>query len=476
METPNPKQQLNLVQQSVEQYRDQLSTAPRLVIGFSGGLDSSVLLHLIATQFANKTTALHINHGLSSNAAVWQQHCATVCAALNVEFVTRQVVVENAGNGVEDAARQARYQAFTEILTPNSLLLLAHQSSDQAETVLYRLLRGAGVKGLMGIQATRQLGLGKILRPLLELSRSQLLHYAEAQGLRWIHDESNDNNIYDRNYLRNEVMQKIQQRWPQSEAAIRRAASHCFEAQQLNDQLALLDLAQLDQQTQFDQPWLSDVYATLELDGLLNLPLLRRKNLLRYWVSQFDLTLPSTKQLENLLVVLSHLDAENHPCVSFGENEFRVYQQRLYLLKRQQPIEPIAIAAALDSAMSLPGNGCIKFYSAHGDGLKLSSEQALEIRYRAGSERCRPVGRAHSQSLKKLLQEYKIEPWVRDKIPLLFVDGCLAAVIGLWYCAEFAVQQKSTQEQATQQKIAQRETDSQAVEQQAMGVEVVWKK
>jgi len=224
-------------------WRAQLLAAPQILVGLSGGLDSVVLLKLLCEVVAaDKITAVHVNHGLSPNATSWQQHAEAVCDALGVACHSETVAVVAAGEGLESAAREARYTVFERLLVADGLLLLAHHADDQVETVLYRLLNGAGSKGLAGIPAQRAVGNGRLIRPLLTQPKTALHNYAIANNLSWVDDESNQREHHDRNYLRHGVVPALAKRWPNYFQRIGRSAQLSDEADQLSTLFAQQDL------------------------------------------------------------------------------------------------------------------------------------------------------------------------------------------------------------------------------------------
>ncbi|GMG86891.1 tRNA lysidine(34) synthetase TilS [Biformimicrobium ophioploci] len=388
-------------------------------VAFSGGLDSSVLLHLLVAAGV-PVRAIHVNHGLSPNADAWQAHCSAQAEMLGVPFMARRVTVNPAGGGLEQAAREARHGAFAETLVPGDLLLLGHHADDQAETVLFRLLRGAGVKGLGGMRRSRPLGGGAlaqtgVLRPLLEYTRNELEAYARQSGLSWIEDESNADEGLDRNFLRRRVMPLLAGRWPVARA-LSRAAAHQQEAAVLLDELGQLDLLACGQRAEH----LGSSIDFASWDGLSQA---RRKNLIRHWVQAQDEKAPETVRLEEALRQLCEAGAEASPRVSLGTLELRRYDGRIYLLA------PLAELALSDTGWSVPWDGQAPLPLPGGGLLYCQGPPGdYRVQLRRGGERAKPEGRRHSQQLKKLLQEYGLEPWLRDRVPLVYRDDELLAV------------------------------------------------
>lgn len=400
-------------------------------IAYSGGVDSHVLLHLLAQLRATKKnipplSVIHINHQLNPSAAAWAEHCQAVCAQLGIECIVETVaVVRNSGDGIEAAARSARYAAFERHVQENELLLQAHHRDDQIETLLLRLLRGSGIRGLAAIPITRSLGNGQLLRPLLNTSRAEILDYALRHQLQWIEDDSNANPQFDRNFLRLTVLPQIAERWPAYRSTLARVSEQAREAEQLFDALAAQDFAAANMPV-----------GALSVVACLALEPARRRNLLRYWLQQLQLPLPTREQLLQLDSILSaRIDAE--PCVQWSGAEIHRFRDGLYAMPTLPAVPQVIDESWRPAAeCSIQGLGVLRTQHLLGQGLRADCD--YRIRSRRGSERCKPLGRAHSQTLKKLLQEYSVPPWLRDRLPLIYCGDQLAAVADLWVCEGFA--------------------------------------
>lgn len=411
-----------------------LQRATRCYVGYSGGLDSHVLLHsLVQLLGPESLTAIHVNHQLSPQADQWQIHCQQVCQSLAVELVVEKVGVEPMGQGLEDAARRARYCVFEEQLDPQSLLLLAHHADDQAETVLYRLLRGSGPLGLGGIPVSRPLGAGELLRPLLDFTRFELLAYAEQQGLSWVEDESNEQLTFDRNFIRHRVIPALAERWPDYASRIALSASLCRDNEQLASMLAAQDLIGVYERHE-RLGW------SVSVDALQHLDSSRQGNLLRHWSAQHHLPRPGRQVVTALQQELLPAREDADPKVSWADVQLRRYQRRLYLLPGSDEVDLSLNVVPWDmhTKLVLPDNSRLSVAFEVDDGLLLPEGAEVEIRYRQGGERCKPQGRSGSNTLKILFQEYGLEPWLRHRVPLIYVDGELAAVADLWVCEGFA--------------------------------------
>lgn len=399
-------------------------TSPSAIwwIGFSGGLDSTALLHALAQlQLPVQLRALHINHQISANADAWQTQCADFCAQYSIPFYAEKVRVENTGKGIEDAARAVRYAVFEKNLAAGDYLLTAHHANDQAETLLLRLMRGTGPRGLAAIAAVRTLGAGLLARPLLHFTRAELEAYALAHQLSWVDDESNLNDDYDRNFLRNHVMPLLHRRWPEFKRKWQQTTELCAQQEAVMEEFAREDLMRA-------VPLTERVGQSIALNALLGLSPARQQNVLRYWLRSMNYTTPEQahwRQIEQQ-IFSGRDDAQTR--VSWGNVALHSYRQRLYALPLHLPELELAFELRVSDV-----NPRLK-----------TDLPDLHIRYRIGGERCKPAGRGHSQTLKKLLQDYALEPWLRDKVPLVFSGDDVVAVGDLWICADFVAAEDET--------------------------------
>ncbi|MDZ3993615.1 tRNA lysidine(34) synthetase TilS [Pseudomonas sp. Teo4] len=396
--------------------------APAWHIAFSGGLDSTVLLHLLADYARHHATpplhAIHIHHGLQPAADSWPAHCRSVCERLGIELTIIHVQVAP-GASLEQAARDARYTAFKQVLGPGEILFTGQHREDQAETLLFRLLRGAGLRGLAAMPEQRPLGQGCLVRPLLATSRQQLHDYAQAHRLEWIEDPSNTDTDFDRNYLRGEVFPLLQQRWPQASANMARCAEHLSEAQGLLDELAQDDLAKA--QAGAVLPWLA--LDSLDLAALITLSPARQRNALQYWLGRRT-RLPDSRHWAGW-EGLRDAAADAQPIWRLADGRLMRSHGRIWWLSGdwlQMPGAGLAWAAP-DSALTLPGNGCVRL---------LATEPAdnLRIAYRQGGEVLDIPGRGR-RDLKRLLNELQVPHFVRPRLPLLYRGERLLAVANL---------------------------------------------
>jgi len=435
----------------------------RLLLGLSGGLDSCVLLDLLAQAGARSDffiAALHVNHGISPNAGRWSDFCAALCASANVPFKAVKVdVARDSGLGLEAAAREARYAAL--LAEPADFVMLAHHRDDQAETLLLQLLRGAGLKGLAamgGISCPpRGLPAGRpprgfpsghqrsavpqgdllrgvpqgdflwgisdqpkpIMRPLLDVPRATLLEYAEAHGLKWIEDESNLDLAYDRNFLRHRIFPELEQRFPASRATLARSAAHLAEAAGLLEELAVADAGA------------SMRHDSLDLAVLQRLSPARARNLLRCWLSQAGVAAPPSVRLEEMLRQLLCARADAQVRFRMGAHELRRYRDCAWLVGRRCAVlVDMSLAWCGEESLRLEGLGTLEFHAATGSGINLEklAGSKVAIRLRRGGERFKPDCARPTRNLKSLLQESGVPPWQRERLPLVYCGEVLIAV------------------------------------------------
>jgi len=417
----------------------QLLQANRIVIGFSGGMDSTVLLHLLCSlrnsvSLFPEIHVVHINHGLQISAGAWEIHCLSVCELLQVPLKILPVHVNLLGNeSPEESARSARYTAFVRILRRGDLLLLAQHQDDQVETVLFRLIRGSGCKGLAGMPVQRTCGEGQLLRPMLYSTRTQLLEYASRYNLEWIEDKSNLDEQYDRNFLRESIIPRLRIRWPGLAENIIRTALLCDEADTLLEELAAQDLAHAT------GPYRN----RLQISLLTSLSKSRQRNLIRYWIATLQLEMgcatPGYKSLYRIVDEVIPATKDADPQVYWGKELARIglrrYQGFLYLLK-PLPIPPAEMIWDTSKNLELPFPlGTLHIVAA----LPANSPPAdfppatLRVCFRRGGELIQLRNRP-TRLLKKILQEKSVPPWLRELIPLLYSGKELIAVADFFMC------------------------------------------
>lgn len=409
-------------------------SASRIYIGYSGGIDSHVLLHLCAQcpPLRDKLCALHVHHGIQSAADAWVRHCAATAAELGVAFHYRRVDARPvSGESPEETARNARYRVFAEVLNEGEALLSAQHRDDQMETLLLQLFRGAGLAGLAAMPRQAACGKGMLLRPLLDVPRDAIQAYADAHGLRWVEDPSNAQHDYDRNYLRHAVVPLLKRRWPGIDKTVARTARHCANAQAFNDAIA---------EQLFEQAC-DGSDNTLNIEQLQVLDRYRQQLVLRRWFKALQQKMPPETVVERICGEIIDAPAGHYPALPLRGGSVRRYRHKLYWLLPRAAIDvsahyPWPIAQDI---LPLPGNGCLQRMTVEAPGIDpaLWERSDISVRYRQGGERIRLPGREGAHELKNLFQESGVPPWERDRMPLLFIGGQLAAVGDRWISADY---------------------------------------
>ncbi len=405
----------------------------KIHVAFSGGLDSAVLLHAVVsnkTKFSeDKIVAVHVDHGLQEVSSVWAQQCKQIALAYGIDFKLIQLQVKKGkGESIELAARNARYYEFEQLLGPEDVMLFAHHADDQVETFLQQALRGAGVQGLGGIPESRKLGKGFLLRPLLDISRNELNQYADSNNLQWIEDPTNSQNDFDRNLLRNDIIPLLEKRWPGAKKGLLRSLSHCREASKQIDEATDVILADIEDENR------------LAVSKLAELTVIQQKNLIRRWVRNNHIVLPNANRLESGMGALINAAYDKNPVLDWDFGIIRRFQDQLYINPLPEKDFRTVECWDINVKASIADGICLEAKNGSGIGLKKDGLDlvSISIRYRQGGERCRPFGREGAHELKKLFQEYKIPTWLRDKVPLVYIENEIAAVIGCCYCEPFA--------------------------------------
>lgn len=409
----------------------------QLCLAYSGGLDSSVLLAALAAlrrseRFALR--ALHINHQLQPDAAVWARTAKARARALRVPCEVLAVRVQvSAGESLEAAAREARYRALAGKLGPQELLLSAHHQQDQLETVLLGLLRGSGVRGLSAMSALMPWAHTLLVRPLLNVSRAQLEQYARARALQWSEDPSNADQRFDRNYLRQQVLPVLSRRWPAAAVTAARSASHLAEAQAMLERQARLCLRDARDG------------AALRVSGLRRLSLPSRRNALRYWIGERGLSAPDHRRLREIAGPMLAAKNDAAPCVRWRGGELRRQGDRLFAfadgaVRASSPVERWDWRA--QPWLALADGGALGLVrDRHGDVRLSALPRRLGVRYRRGGERLASE-RGHLP-LKDLLQAQGVAPWERAAVPLIVDGERIVAVAELWLDRQYRADDRS---------------------------------
>ena len=405
----------------------------RIFIGFSGGIDSTVLLHLCVTQatLKAKLVAVYVNHGLQSQADDWGNHCRQQANLLGIEFLHINVDAKStSGESPEAAARNARYRAMQDLLQENDVMLFAQHREDQMETMLLQLFRGAGVKGLAAMPVTTAFGKGQLIRPLLDIAKTDIDSYARQHALQWVEDPSNQSSDFDRNFLRNQITPLLKQRWPSLDKTVARSAQHCGEA-----------MTQLDAwSSRLIEGRFDPIHRCLNIDNLQAFNEMQISWLLRQWFTELGFKPPSQALLQTFKTQLINARSDANPILRKQGYVFSKYRKHLFCLSERQLIalRETCIWPTDCTQFNLP-NGYVLARSLASSGIAKSvwDKAKVNVQSRSGRETLKLTGRAGQHSLKKLFQENGIPPWERETRPLIYLDGKLASVAGLWV-AEWA--------------------------------------
>lgn len=418
-------------------FQSQQSNNPSLLVAYSGGLDSTVLLHVlhqIQKTVSFDLRAMHINHGLSHHADDWAAFCQHACDQLAIPIDTITVhVAKESGLGIEAAARNARYAALNN--AGADYICLGHHQDDQAETFLLQLARGAGVKGLASmaqVNAKRRL-----LRPLLYVKRSVLNDYATKHRLQWIEDESNSDTHFDRNFIRHTLIPTFNKRYQDISGTLSRSAMHMADASLLLDELATMDAKLIIDNSQ--------QFGVIRLDALFNLSRARQGNLIRWWLANNQINMPSTALLNQMLNQLQSKKTDAAIKVQVADDLIVMrYQRHAYLVRETKKVASINQLWQGEETLLLPDQSRLTFTKQLGKGFAYERRgQAIQLRIknREGGEFFKPaLGRPRRQ-LKTVMQASAIPPWQRAQLPLIFMDETLVIIPNIGVDAELVAKE-----------------------------------
>ena len=411
-----------------------LNDFDKLGVAFSGGLDSSVLLKLISDQVIPKDriTALHVNHGINNDSDQWEEFCAQIAAGLGVNFKSWKL--KDLDKISEDILRNKRHEIFKRWADHNDLIVTGHHLDDHIETVLFRLFRGTGIKGLEGIREISKVRDINFYRPFLENTKKEILKYAQEHNLSWVEDGSNRESKFSRNMIRNDLMPKIIARWPSIGKSVGKLSEEAKWNQKILTEVAREDLANIDASKD-----------KINMERLKSLSKERQKNAIVFWLNnENDIYVPSKFIFQILSSVsepssesssfIIHSDSHNTDIrIIVSSKEIRILDEGLL---RPLP-ENLRVIWDLKKSIKIP-SGELSTQESYGKGLdKKYLRDDVIIKARVGGERCKPFGRDKSQKIKNLFQEFEIPDWKRNSIPLIYINDRIAAVGDLWVCDEF---------------------------------------
>lgn len=400
------------------QCKTHLPQTQNYLIGLSGGVDSVVLLHLFSrTSF--KVRAVYIHHGLSPNADSWATFCKQYCKRLNIPFILQKVKVDKS-DSIENGARKARYQAIKRHIQTNEVFATAHHLDDQVETFFLALKRGSGIKGLSAMQPLNSLQNLIIFRPLLSFSKADLLTYANQHQLDWIEDESNSDNLFDRNFLRNEIIPKLNDRWQQFSRMVARSAQHCSAQQALIEEL-LND--ELTQRTGNDKQLLIHRFEDFSTT--------KQQQLIRLWLEKNGVMMPSLAQLQAIISELIFAKQDKNPQIKIGKKIIRRHLQAIYITENIEEISTFEIKLPPETEIELPyrlgmiirrQQEIICKKNEKNNRLLLPielSEQTVILKI-GQKGKIKPYGKPHHEEMKKIWQKNNVPVWERNRTPLIF--------------------------------------------------------
>jgi tRNA(Ile)-lysidine synthase len=401
----------------------QLPQTPRYWIGFSGGADSTALLlamHRCRDRLHAPIHAVHFHHGLNPGADSWLDHCRHFCQKRDIPFSSRTLNISPAGGtSTEEESRNRRYQAVSELLGNEETYLTAHHADDQAETLFLNLMRGSGVEGLAGIPELRNLGNGRVARPLLRWHRAQLEAYLLHHQVEWLNDPSNLDESFDRNYLRHNLFPMLEARWP---GLVKRLTRSARMARQTSDALAVFI-------NTHSGDLLGDKHR-MPLGPLLQMDRPMQALVVRQWLRRQEIVGLPEVRIHEFLSQLAGSSENSQAEVRWGQWQLKLYRQFIWL----QDVSNLTACTrqAWTEGMNLELGECAGNLQLHGNPLNLPSGWEVDSRRDGGKIRLRTQGKR--QTLKELFRLSGIPPWMRASIPVLYWDG-EAVAIGDWVLA-----------------------------------------
>lgn len=413
----------------------------KIILAFSGGVDSRLLLELLSRyQQVNSTGnnpikchAVYVHHGLSSNADDWADKCLMWAEQVGITCSVEQVNLDiNSGDSIELLAREARYQVLSMHIQAGDLLLTGQHADDQVETFLLALKRGSGPKGLSSMAESMPFAGGMLVRPLLAIKREQIEAAAKEEGLDWVEDESNQDTRYDRNFLRHRIVPDLSERWPSIHQAVQRSASLCAQQEALLDELL---------GAVFERALQSDL--SLSIDELVTHSDLARARLIRMWLAKLNANMPTQVQLNLIWNEVGLAQQDANPKLQLKQGEVRRFQNRLYWVTETADVTTWQSDIQTDTALVLPerlGELTLNTSSEQATIALPPQPELLRVTFNPEGLSAHPTTRNHSRKLKKLFQEYNVPSWLRRQIPILMYQNQVVAVAGLFVDRAFSGQ------------------------------------
>ncbi|NNJ91390.1 MAG: tRNA lysidine(34) synthetase TilS [Gammaproteobacteria bacterium] len=405
------------IQQQIGAFFKRYPVNGRLIVAYSGGCDSTVLLHVLASHYpSGKILAVHINHNLQADSDMWEQFCQSAVTNLEVEYQSISLSLGALNSNIEEQARIQRYQSLSLLMSKGDALLTAHHQDDQAETFMLQLLRGAGLKGLSAMAEVSNFPPGKLFRPLLNFSREQIEDYAKLHDLKWIDDPSNADDRFDRNFLRHQVMPLLESRWSAAKQTIARSAENCREAAMMIDDISVNDL--------FDS--IGAYKHSLSISKLREFPEARRHALVRAWVEENDFPLPDRNTTRTICSDFINLRQDAQPLLNWSYVQLYRFDDYLYLIGSSLLDQIDSVKPSVNSLrrgkIELP-YPCGKLRVELLPGVSDERLADAEVCFRQQGQTVNLKNRRGSRKLKKLLQEWHVPPWMRNFVPIIHVNG-----------------------------------------------------
>ena len=405
-----------------------------LTVALSGGVDSVVLLHLANTFQKDypdiAINAIHVDHGLSNNAKDWQLFCTQLCHSLSIPLKIAEVEVnKKTRQSLEAVAREQRYLALFELSDPTSVILLGQHQDDQVETFLLQLKRGSGLAGLSAMVSLSTQQGRYLLRPLLNISRFEIESFATDFVIDHINDESNDDKTFDRNYLRHEIVPQLNERFRGFNSCVSRSVELLQQQQNLIDEISQSDLEQ--------------AYRVSKVKGnnalpvcfLSSLSLARQANLVRYWLGQHKLLMPSKVILEQILNQAVNAKVDAKISIVLGKHTIQRFRNELYIVAKSEPLLDVYDC---DSDKVLLSNG-YSLVKSQGKGIRdIQAGESLSVRFANLKTRIKPSNKPGSNTLKHWLKDAKVPPWQRDTVPQIYYNDVLVQVVGYFVNDDYA--------------------------------------
>ncbi|HCM1319748.1 TPA: tRNA lysidine(34) synthetase TilS [Vibrio parahaemolyticus] len=408
----------------------------KVVVAFSGGVDSRLLLELLRRYREENSLSCHavyVHHGLSENADIWADKCQVWAKQAGISCSVERVNLDtNSGESIELLAREARYEALARHINCGDLLLTGQHADDQVETFLLALKRGSGPKGLSSMAESMPFAGGTLVRPLLNTKREQIEATAKNIGLEWVEDESNQDTRYDRNFLRHRIVPELSERWPSIHQAVQRSASLCAQQESLLDELLGSVFARALQ---------ADL--SLSIDELAIHSELAQARLIRMWLSKLNANMPSQTQLRLIWQEVALAQQDANPKLKLKQGEIRRFQNKLYWVTPHADVTSWQGHIQIDEPLILPESlGTLTLSTgSHQPNISLPSHpELLRVTFNPEGLAAHPTTRSRSRKLKKLFQEYNVPSWLRRQIPILMYKDQVVAVADLFVDQTFSGQ------------------------------------